>query len=446
MESTTRAFSVFMIEIFIFSENNSLPLEDVLDYYLKDYLSKEPRIRYVSIYSPEGDILVHSDPQQYIHSIKDTLAPKILSAGKAFNRAYENDHYGWILESAYPLRISGKEWGVLRMGFEGESVRNQLRELLFSFLGIALLISSVVLVILYFMSGYLTASLRNFVSTIDQFEIDSPPRFDKPKYDDEIKTLYTHFYRMQQRLKESQNKVMQIQRQIYQAEKLASIGRLASGVAHEINNPLNGIRNCLFRLEKTGSDEEKAREYYQLIDEGILQIESIVKKMLGFARKERQVFEPLIINEQLQKVVALLDYKFSDGKINLELNLAENLPQIKGDPQLLQEVFMNVLLNSLDAVEDKGSIGIISRMDEAGNVRVEIRDDGMGISAEEMEYIYDPFYTTKEPGKGTGLGLSVVRNITEAHGGTVEITSSPGKGTTVTLIFAKDFNDENTAH
>jgi signal transduction histidine kinase len=70
----------------------------------------------------------------------------------------------------------------------------------------------------------------------------------------------------------------------------------------------------------------------------------------------------------------------------------------------------------------------------------------MGISAEEMEYIYDPFYTTKEPGKGTGLGLSVVRNITEAHGGTVEITSSPGKGTTVTLIFAKDFNDENTAH
>lgn len=443
VESVTRAFSIFVIETFIFAEDNHLQVNDALDYYINDYLANESRLKYVAIYSPEGEILVHSDPQKFIHKESDSLASRILTSGTPVNSAFEDGKYGWILESAFPLKIAGKKWGVLHMGFEGESVRDELRELFFSFIAFALLVTVIALIMLFFMSGYLTSSLRIFASAIDKFQIDTPPQFEKPLYDDEISTLYTHFNYMHERLKESQDKVMEIQKQIYHAEKLASIGRLASGVAHEINNPLNGIRNCLIRLNKEKTTAKQKEEYQELINEGVTRIEKIVKKLLGFARKEKQSLISMNINEELRKVISLLDYKLTQNNIDLELNLDAELPLVKGDSLLLQEVFMNILLNSFDAVEKNGKINITSVIAENNAVKVSIRDNGSGIKAEDMAKIFDPFFTTKEPGKGTGLGLSVVMNIIEAHGGKIEINSNPEKGTVVTLIFKTEYPDEN---
>ena len=430
VESVTRAFSIFVIETFIFAENNGMKVDDALEYYIRDYLEREPRLRYIAIYSPQGDLLVHSNPQRFISAPHDSMAKAILRSGKALNRAYRDADFGWVIESAFPLQIVSKSWGVLRMGFEAASVRYEMRKLFYTLLLFAGVITLFALVLLYVMSGYLTASLRKFTAAIDHFEIDKPLNYEEPPYADEIATLYKHFNRMQNRLKESQAKVMDIQKQIYQAEKLASIGRLASGVAHEINNPLNGIKSCIYAINKDPQDYAQTEDYLKLIDEGIQHIETIVNKLLGFARRPAKSKEAININEALQKVLQLLDYRLKQKQIRLRLHLKENLPLIKADRQLIQEVFMNLLLNGYDAVKKEGQITITTGNSDAQTIFVHIVDDGQGISAQDRHKIFDPFFTTKEPGEGTGLGLSVSLSIIQAHGGSIEVISEEGKGST----------------
>ena len=444
VESVTRAFSVFVIETFILAEDNQIQVDDALEYYFRDYLDKEPRLRYISIYDERGIILVHSDPQRFILGRRDSLAGRIVASGNPVNMAFEDTKYGWLMESAFPLRIAGKSWGVLHMAFEADSVRRELRQLFIYFVSSAILITIIALAILYLLSGYVTASLRNLVSSIDHFEIDTPIHLDNPIFDDEISTLYEHFIGMQNRLKDSQHEIMDIQKQIYHAEKLASIGRLASGIAHEINNPLNGIRNCIYRLDKHKLDQKNRDTYLQLINEGVLQIESIVKKLLGFARKERQVFEAVDIHKSLQTVISLLEYKLTQNRINIKLDFDPELPLLKGDPQLLQEVFMNVLLNSFDAMEKEGEIVVRTKKRRMGKIRICIEDNGSGIDEKSITQIFDPFFTTKDPGKGTGLGLSVAQNIVEAHGGSIEIVSTPKVGTKVEIILNTGDRIENS--
>ena len=428
VESVTRAFSIFVIETFIFAENNQIKVDDALEYYIRDYLVREPRLRYISIYSPEGNILVHSDPQHFIDTPRDSLAELILQSGKALNRAFEDSGYGWVIESAFPLQIGSKSWGVLRMGFEADSVRSEMRELFYTLLLFAAVITVFALILLYFLSGYLTSSLRKLSSDIDQFEIDNPLNFEQPLYEDEISTLYRHFTRMQNRLRESQAKLMEIQKQIYQAEKLASIGRLASGVAHEINNPLNGIKSCLYAIRRDPDDHRQTAEYLNLIDEGLQHIETIVTKLLGFARHPAKTREAVTLNGALKKVLQLLDYRLTQKRIHLDLHLDEQLPTVFADSQLIQEVFMNLLLNSFDALRKEGRITVTTGGRNEHTVFVSIKDNGTGISKEDMDKIFDPFFTTKEPGEGTGLGLSVSLSIVQAHGGSIEVISEPGKG------------------
>ncbi len=428
VESVTRAFSIFVIETFIFAESNQMKVDDALDYYIRDYLAREPRLRYIAIYDPQGAILVHSDPQRFIYTPHDSLAPLILQSGKALNRAYQDADYGWVIESAFPLQIASKNWGVLRMGFEAGSVRKEIQGLFYSLLMFAAIITVFALILLYILSGYLTASLRKLTTAIDRFEIDKPLNFEQPPYEDEISLLYQHFTRMQNRLQESQSKVMEIQRQIYQAEKLASIGRLASGVAHEINNPLNGIKSCLYAINRDPDDHRQTAEYLKLIDEGLQHIETIVTKLLRFARRPAKSREAVNLNEALKKVLQLLEFRFSQKQIRLNLKPDNNLPPVQADSQLMQEVFMNLLLNSYDAVSEKGQISVMSGIEENGRVFVSIADNGPGIDPEDQKKIFDPFFTTKEPGEGTGLGLSVSLSIVQAHGGTIEVQSQPGRG------------------
>jgi len=168
-----------------------------------------------------------------------------------------------------------------------------------------------------------------------------------------------------------------------------------------------------------------------------------VQKLLGFARKQSTTIETTDLNDLIQKVTRLLEYKIKQKNISLILSLGDELPKFRADSQLIQEVIMNLLMNSLDAVTDGGIIKVDSRLSENKKLVFSVTDNGAGIAPDELQNIFDPFYTTKEPGVGTGLGLSVCLGIVEQHGGKISVESRPGIETKFTVILPVEEYDEN---
>ncbi len=225
--------------------------------------------------------------------------------------------------------------------------------------------------------------------------------------------------------------------EIRRAENLAALGQLAAGIAHEINNPIAGMLNCVRTLLKGARDEAQRVQYLDMLREGLDRIGGIVGQLLNFARQSTPRVRPTQIAPLLQRCLVLLNHDVTAGRVSVQVTAKESLPPISADPQQLQQVFLNVLKNALEAMPDGGDLGIETALAERDGlpfVEVRVTDTGGGIPAEALPRIFDPFFTTKEVGKGTGLGLSVTYGIIQAHGGSIDVASTVGSGTTVTVF------------
>ncbi len=227
--------------------------------------------------------------------------------------------------------------------------------------------------------------------------------------------------------------------QLVQKEKLASVGQLAAGVAHEINNPLAGILIYADLLLRDLGEQDPHRQNVEEIITQTLRCQKIVSRLLEFSRQslgERALFDP---NSIIQRCVDLVKRQALFHNVEIDLQLDPHLPQIIGDPGQLNQVFTNLLLNAVDAMEGKGRITITSRPDGAGEgIILTFSDTGSGIPPSIKDKIFDPFFTTKPPGKGTGLGLAVVYGIIQRHGGSIEVVSPPKGGTTFIMRLPLD--------
>jgi len=221
------------------------------------------------------------------------------------------------------------------------------------------------------------------------------------------------------------------QRQLVQAEKIASLGRLSAGVAHEINNPLAGVLIYADMLMKELAGNEQWCQDLQEIINQTLRCKQIVARLLEFSRQsldERVLFD---VNEIIGHCVALLQHQSLFHNVEIIQNLESDLPQILGNPGELEQVFTNLMLNATDAMEGTGKVTIISRSEpEAKKVVLAFTDTGPGIPLEIRGKIFEPFFTTKPVGVGTGLGLSIVYGVIQRHGGSIETESPPDGGTT----------------
>jgi len=217
--------------------------------------------------------------------------------------------------------------------------------------------------------------------------------------------------------------------QLAQSEKLASLGRLAAGIAHEINNPLTGVLTYSSMLKDDLAGTEYVEDLNVIIDE-TLRCRKIVKEVLDFARETRLEKEHTDINKVLNGALAILEKHVNLRKVKLTKIFAENIPGILVDVNQMKQVINNLALNAADAMPDGGELTIeTSFIEEENSVLISFKDTGAGISAENLSRIFDPFFTTKEPGKGTGLGLAVIYGIIERHNGRITVHSIQNSGT-----------------
>jgi len=222
-------------------------------------------------------------------------------------------------------------------------------------------------------------------------------------------------------------------RQISRSEQLASVGRLAAGVAHEINNPLTGILTFAHMLREKPNMDDQDRQDLELIIRETTRAAEIVRGLLDFARERPAMKQPLQINEVIKRTLRLLSNQRAFSNIVIVEDVQENLPLVDGDPNQLQQVFLNLALNACEAMPQGGTL-LIGASAEKNHVLVKITDTGCGIPPEHLDRIFEPFFTTKPVGKGTGLGLSVSYGIIQQHGGTIEVESKVGFGSTFTVV------------
>ena len=219
-------------------------------------------------------------------------------------------------------------------------------------------------------------------------------------------------------------------------DKMSSLGRVAAGIAHEIRNPLSGINIYLNTLEKIYERPnvlEKVRGILGQLQSASNKIESVIKRVMDFAKPGEPRFASTDINKPIEEAIHLSAVTLRKRGIKMEQRLSENLPQYSADPNLIEEMVLNLITNAAEAMKqmDRNKIIEIASSYENGFIRLTFSDSGPGIPEEIREHIFEPFFTTNPD--GTGLGLAIVKHITQAHGGNVAVESTPGKGSTFAI-------------
>ena len=223
-----------------------------------------------------------------------------------------------------------------------------------------------------------------------------------------------------------------MEEQFRNAERLASVGKLAAGVAHEINNPLGGILNCLYNIRKGTLPSERQEEYFTYMEDGLRRAQKIVRQLLDFSQQHEPEFSMNDVNGLVDRVLVLTNHAIAEKRLQLHKVYDDDLPPLFVDPQMIEQVLTNLILNAVQATNEGGSI-ILQTRTAHERCEIDVGDTGSGIDPEVRPHIFDPFFTTKGTGEGTGLGLSVSLGIVERHGGQLTVESEVGKGTVFTV-------------
>ena len=251
-----------------------------------------------------------------------------------------------------------------------------------------------------------------------------------------VEAQHAALERKQAELEESLRRNREAQAQLIQSEKLASVGTLAAGVAHELNQPLMLIRGYAQRLLSRDNDAgPKAQEEIRVIEEETARMVKIIRHLKDFSRKSTGEYQEVDVNGSIQSSSALLAEELRLHKIEVGLRLDQTLPPIWGDPIQLTQIFVNLITNARDAMDEVGGgiLTVHSCRRQDNSVEVSFTDTGPGIAPEILPRIFDPFFTTKPVGSGTGLGLSIALGLVQAHGGQLDVSSPPGQGARFTI-------------
>lgn len=249
---------------------------------------------------------------------------------------------------------------------------------------------------------------------------------------DEIGVLSESFNEMSRKMAADIEQLRHLNEQLIRTEKLAAMGTLSAGVAHEVNNPLASISSLIQMMRRNDDFDSESKEKLELIQTQIQRITQVTKDMMDFARVRPAAKSEIDVNETIEKSLRLASFDKTFQKLSVSKNLGSSLSRVFADADQLQQVFLNLFLNARDAMPNGGELTVKTEEIET-SIHIEITDSGSGISENAGKKIFDPFYTTKSTGNGTGLGLAVCYGIITAHDGTIQANNNNGKGTVFSI-------------
>jgi signal transduction histidine kinase len=408
-----------------------------LDVFQLETIAREakalPDVEYVYIYDAKGRIVgdFHEDRRQLYATFTDELGKRIIKSNKTIVEI--NSRQG-ILDISKPVYLNREKLGGIRLGLNLNPLFDEMH---------AVTIKAVVISVAIFLVGLLVIFIitSRFIKPIETLTL-AANRIEKGnlKYrvnivrDDEIGTLAAAFDRMADRLMQREQELKQSQTTLRRADRLSSLGLLTAGLAHEIRNPLVAIRTFTQLLPERYDDPEFRNGFQGLALKEVDRICGLINDLLTFARPSKPNVAPENISDVVENIARILESQAKEKNMEITREFDLNLPKVWIDKEQMKQVFMNLILNAIQAMKDGGSIVISTRISARNNdelikecVQVEIRDTGVGIPEENLEHIFDPFFTSKD--EGSGLGLAVSHQIVQEHGGFLTVESTVGKGT-----------------
>lgn len=414
----------------------------------------DPSISYIFILGENEKVIVHTFeenfPEQLISA--NTLSENSTAHSQPLKLKGKTEYF--VLDIAVPI-ISTKV-GTVRLGIEQSALEHDVQETVNIFWIMVALFLTVGIIGAFVFAKFITDPIKAIQSVADEIDLAQIGKQEIRtisirqkllgkfkllfRAEDEIDILADRFNQMIRRLENAYSELQKAQSYLLQSEKLATVGTLTAGLAHEINNPIAGIQNCIRRIKANPSNIEQNKKYLELMENAINKIELVVSNLLNFSRKPSGDYSEVSISQIIENALLLVGHRLEKHRITVTNNLNSDLPSIKGNKNELEQVFVNLFINAIDAIEENCLNSekcerrlILNSSVSNSEIEIEVIDSGKGISKENLDKIFDPFFTTKEVGKGTGLGLSIVYNIVTAHNGTIKIESEEGKGTKVKL-------------
>ncbi|MDQ7842354.1 MAG: cache domain-containing protein [Armatimonadota bacterium] len=344
----------------------------------------------------------------------------------------------WYIAAYEPIvGIGNRTVGILYVGVLEQKYLDIRRRAVIGFLGIMLGGAILVTALSTWITHQVSRATRALVFAAHDVAAGNLNARVKVRTNDELAVLADTFNRMATALRERDERLKEAaRRRMMESERLAVIGQLAAGVAHELNNPLQGIVTYAHLLLERTPAADPARDALQKIAAQADRCREIIRSLLDFSRPRKPQLRPTNLNTVLRECLGLVERQALFHNITVVTDFAPDLPEAILDPAQVQQVFMNLIINAAEAMGGAGTLTLVTRADPAGGmVEARVTDTGHGIAPEDLDRIFDPFFTTKGIGHGTGLGLSISYGIVKEHRGTIAVESEVGRGTTFTVRF-----------
>lgn len=442
-----------------------------------DAINKQEMIKNIVIYTHQGDVMHFAEQVESMHFDKKTSRECSICHHKEKIEElpeqlyYFNDDSPKKCLTSMILPIKNKKGcstsnchvgasdsailGFLRMDVCRQRLEDNLDKSVFQLLITSLIfIIAITTLIIFFFKKYIMEPLQKLALGTTEISKGNLESWVDIKRNDEIGILARSYNKMvselifsrgkleqlnenlEQRVEEKTQKLKIAQHQIIQAEKMSSLGRLAAVIAHEINNPISGIIVFINLIKKIISKENVSEEKLKKVGENLDIMESeakrcghIVTELLSFSRQGDKV-EKCHIDTILNKAIAILNHNMKTKNIELCLNIENNLPEISCIPGQIQQIFMNLIQNAMDAMDTGGDLVIAFTNNHKNNqIIMRFKDSGTGIPKENIKHLFEPFYSSKDKGQSIGIGLFIVYGFIEQHNGTIEVSSEEGMGT-----------------
>lgn len=425
-EQIVTSLSSPIINALLYEEMGVIEEGGLLDNFIEEIMNNPGlKMTYAFVTDQSGKVLAHNHYDEYGKIYTSPLTTAALSGDNHhLSRLNRTDtSVAPVFEIAMPLRIHGKRWGVLQVGISTAAMQEELRILTRRIIQTSSTFFMLGMLASYLIGRSMAKPLQRLSGIMSSISTENLAVEMPPGRRDEIGQLQDSFREMLERLQHSETERKRAVAHLIQSEKLASIGKIVAGVAHEINNPLGAINTCIYNIEQQGNGSRNL----EIIKQGTERIRRIVSQLNDFSRAGSLDLQQIDSNRFFSESAEFA--RIAISRYNVRLVTEDNCCkpcQLCLDKGKIQQVILNLLINAADASR-AGDTVLLSACCSGPFYHIQIKDNGCGIPEEDIERIFDIFYTTKQAGEGTGIGLAICKSIIEMHGGSIKVASRPGE-------------------